>query len=237
MSTSDFPTLKEQEEYWEGWQETRSISAWSLRRAEAIEAILRSLNLDRPAILDFGCGNGWFTERLSNFGQATGIDLSQKAMARARALFPHATFLAGDLFEATLPAAYFDVVISQQVIAHVVDQAGYLDRAANLLKAGGYLILSTPNKFVIDRLDLPPEPLGHIESWLRMRDLKRALRPRFDVLRTLTVLPMGHLGILRLINSYRINALIGRLIPQKRIDALKEWAGLGYTMIVLARKR
>src|SRR6202011_3628857 len=98
-----------------------------------------------------------------------------------------------------------DVVVSQEVIAHVPDQSGYLERAARVLKPGGYLIVTTPNLFVHSRNYWAPIPSGHIEQWLTRRELKRLLRPYFQVLRTTTAVPMGHGGILRLVNSTKLN--------------------------------
>jgi hypothetical protein len=48
---------------------------------------------------------------------------------------------------------------------------------------------------------------------------------------------MGHRGILRLINSTKLNSGLGFLFSPERIEAFKEWAGFGWTQIVLAKKR
>jgi 2-polyprenyl-3-methyl-5-hydroxy-6-metoxy-1,4-benzoquinol methylase len=238
MNSSEFPELADQERFWVTWQQTKSISEWALTRSEVILSLLRRLNLTRPTILDLGCGNGWFTERLAEFGTVTGVDLSRAAMEEARSRFPHATFIGGDLFEVDLPAAHFDLVVSQQVIAHVVDQPRYVDRAASLLKPRGHLILTTPNKFVMDRMgDWDVSPPEHIERWLDRRTLLGLLRPRFEILRFTSIIPMGRLGILRVVNSDKLNRALGLLIPADRLRALKERAGFGYTLIVLARKR
>jgi SAM-dependent methyltransferase len=240
VSDSRFPELADQERFWETWQASKSITDWSLARAEALLHLIRSLDLKDPSILDLGCGNGWFTERLASLGRATGTDLSSRAMEEAPHRFPSATFLAGDLFELDIPAAPFDLVVSQQVIAHVTDQPRLVERIASLLKPRGYLALTTPNRFVMERLgDLgwDPTPPEHIEQWLDRKDLLGLLRPRFHVLRCTSVLPMGQGGILRLVNSARLNRALGMVIPPARILELKERAGLGYTLMVLARKR
>jgi 2-polyprenyl-3-methyl-5-hydroxy-6-metoxy-1,4-benzoquinol methylase len=240
VTAPEFPTLADQERFWETWQETKSITEWSLARAGAIVELLRSLKLQDPEILDLGCGNGWFTDRLAEFGRATGTDLNRKAMEEAKQKYPRATFIGGDLFEVDLPLAHYDVVLSQQVIAHVVDQPRYVERAASLLKPRGTLILTTPNKFVMDRLGdagwdaTPPE---HIEQWLDRKSLSGLLAPRFEILRLTSILPMGQRGILRLVNSARLNRALGLAVSPSRIRAFKERAGLGYTLIVLARKR
>ncbi len=237
---SEFPPIADQERFWESWQETKSITSWSLARADVLLRFLRSLNLTQPEILDLGCGNGWFTERLAEFGRATGTDLSLKSMAEAKTRFPRATFIGGDLFEVSLPEAHYDVVVSQQVIAHVMDQPRYVERAASLLKPKGYLILSTPNKFVMDRLgDLgwDATPTEHLERWLDRKGVRKLLEPRFEVLRFTSILPMGRLGILKFTNSVRVNRVLNLMFSEARVNAFKEWAGLGYTLIVLARKR
>ena len=144
---------------------------------------------------------------------------------------------AGNLFEMDLPEQHFDVVVSQEVIAHVPDQSGYLKRAAHVLKPGGHLILTTPNLFVHNRNVWGPTPPGHIEQWLSRRRLKRLLHPHFRVLRMTTAVPMGHGGMLRLVNSPKLNWILELLFSRERIETFKEWAGFGWTQIVLAQKR
>ncbi len=244
MSVSHYPTLGNQrrfwDRHWQNWEGRKTINEWSLKRNGAILAFLRSLSLDHPTILDLGCGPGWFTESLAHFGKVTAIDLSEEAITRARSQFPHITFVPGNLFEIPLPAGHFDVVTSQEVISHVEFQVEYLDRAAYVLKPGGYLILSTDNQFVMDRsadVGWAPQPPEHIERYLDMKGLKRLLRSHFRVLRSTTILPMGQGGILRLINSYKVNTALEFLIPRQYLTALKERAGFGYKLIVLAQKR
>ena len=208
-----------------------------MRRAEIILQFLQSLNLDRPTILDFGCGTGWLSEMLAKFGPTTGVDLAESVIATARDRCSNVTFFAGDIFKMSLPATHFDVVVSQEVVAHVPDQVAYIDRAAHVLKPEGYLIITTPNKFIMDHADFPPQAPEHIERWLTMSRLKGLLRRHFHVIRSMSILPMGQRGILRLVNSYKVNAVLGLLISRQHLEALKERLGLGYTLIVLAQKR
>jgi 2-polyprenyl-3-methyl-5-hydroxy-6-metoxy-1,4-benzoquinol methylase len=237
MSAAE-PTLDVQKAYWKHWNSRAEYPherAW--RRADKILAYLRSLRLERPALLDMGCGMGWFANQLAQFGPTTGIDLSDDAIVHARSHFPQVTFRAGNVFEMDLPPQHFDVVVSQEVIAHVPDQDGYLQIAARVLKPGGYLIVTTPNRFVHQRMSWAPQPPGHIEKWLSRQALRRLLRPRFRVLRTTTAVSLGHRGILRLVNSAKLNRVLGWLLTAQRLEAFKEWAGFGWTQIVLAQKR
>jgi 2-polyprenyl-3-methyl-5-hydroxy-6-metoxy-1,4-benzoquinol methylase len=233
------PSLSDQQQFWNSWnasyRDPSKLNQRTVRRGEVIIALVRSLGLDKPKILDFGCGTGWLSEGLAQFGPVTGVDLAADVIAAAQSRAPHIRFLAGDLFQAPLPNAYYDIAISQEVIAHIPNQKAYLDRVANLLKPTGYLILTTPNKFVMKRSDWPPQPAEHIEQWLSMAQLKRLLRLRFRILYISTTNPLGHRGILRLLNSYKINTLLGKFIARKNLESLKEKAGYGYTIVVLAR--
>lgn len=240
---SQTPTIDEQRRFWdwhwENWRERGAISDWVLQRGERVLRMVFSLALDHPKILDLGCGNGWFSQELSRFGHVTGIDLSEEAIAKAKASYPHITFLAGNVLANALPAEHFDIVVSQEVLAHVEDQATYLHVAARVLRPGGYLILTTTNKFVLDRLGdsmWDPWPREHIERFLDMKGLKRLLVPHFRVLRATTVRPLGSAGILRLINSSKLNKALSLLIPERYLEILKERAGFGYSLLALAQR-
>src|ERR687893_790341 len=47
--------------------------------------LLRELDVERPRILDVGCGTGANLEMLGKFGEAHGVDVSHDALAFCRA--------------------------------------------------------------------------------------------------------------------------------------------------------
>ena len=108
-----------------------------------------------------GCGAPAPTEatgsaavtRAATPGELTGIDLSDECIEQAHRRAPHIEYIAGDLFTTPLPQGHFDVVVSQDVVAHVVDQTSYIALAAGLLQPGGHLIISTTNRHVAERMD------------------------------------------------------------------------------------
>lgn len=243
MSTSYHPSFNEQKQFWDwhwqNWQQRKTINDWKEKRHEAVLASLTSLSLDRPRILDVGCGPGWYTERFARFGDVTGIDLSEEAIQMAKARFPHINFLAGNLYEIALPAKSFDVVISQEVIDHVDDAAIFVDRVAGVIRRGGYLIVSCANKFVMDRMrsgDFPVQPPQHIARHLDRQKLRQLLRGHFRLIENKTIIPIGNRGILRIVNSPKLNSLLGNLISTDSLTALKERAGFGYQIIAVAQK-
>ena len=238
------PTIEDQRQFWNWhWQNSEQrkvLNDWTKRRAQEILRLIEKLSFKRPRILDLGCGHGWFTEMLADFGEAHGIDLSPEGIAAAQARRPDITYTAGNIYEAPLQKGYFDIVVSQEVIAHVEDQRKYIQRAAEVLREGGYLIITTGNKFVIDRLGdvgWVKQPPQHIRQELTRGDLQKLLSPYFKTLETFTIIPHGKLGILRMVNSQKLNSLARLFMSQNKIDDLKEKAGFGWQMIFLAQKK
>ncbi|WP_435011863.1 class I SAM-dependent methyltransferase (plasmid) [Tundrisphaera lichenicola] len=238
MIASAEPSIEVQKGYWKFWNTRPGYPHdRALRRGEKIVGYLLGLGLDRPRILDLGCGMGWLSGELAQFGPTTGIDLSEEAIDRARQEYPQATFYAGDVLDMELAEGQFDVVVSQEVIAHVPDQVEYLERAAWALRPGGYLILTTPNPFVHRRAEWPEQPPGHLEHWLTPRELNGLLRRRFRVLKRTTAVPLGNRGILWVVNSPRLGRLLEAIMTPRRLESMKEWAGFGWTQVALARKK
>jgi 2-polyprenyl-3-methyl-5-hydroxy-6-metoxy-1,4-benzoquinol methylase len=240
------PSTEEQETYWnERWESQKSPNDWQKQRAEAILGMIRDLSLESPRILDLGCATGWMTKLLSELGHAEGVDLSEAAIAKAKSQFPGIQFTAGDLYEISLTSDPVDLVVCQEVIAHVSDQPLLIHRISEVIKPGGYLIISAANKFVMDRLRDSDgivgvgaeDPDEHIKKWLDMKGLKRLIEPYFTVIRTTSVIPMGERGWLRVINSHKLNKAVAWLISQRRLDTLKARMGVGYSIVAIGQKK
>jgi 2-polyprenyl-3-methyl-5-hydroxy-6-metoxy-1,4-benzoquinol methylase len=238
-TVAENPAFEEQQEYWdERWNRQRLPNDWQRRRGQTILDLARGLSMKNPKILDLGCATGWFTAQLSRFWpDVTGIDLSEAAIELAKHDFPGIRYIAGNIFEMDVPAQMMDLVVCQEVIAHVPDQSDLVKRIARIIKPGGHLIISTANKFVIDRWDMGPDPKSHIKQWLTMRTFKALLEPQFRILKTCSIIPIGEQGILQFINSHRLNTLLRSFLSDDQIERAKEKAGLGYSLIALTQKK
>jgi 2-polyprenyl-3-methyl-5-hydroxy-6-metoxy-1,4-benzoquinol methylase len=96
-------------------------------------------------VLDYGAGIGKLTRRLwelSRFDQITGADILPRPGDLPGAIPWHCLDLnQGEV----LPAACFDAVIAAEVIEHLENPREVAREWYRILKAGGTLILSTPN--------------------------------------------------------------------------------------------
>jgi SAM-dependent methyltransferase len=100
-------------------------------------------------VLDFGCGSGYGAAELASPAKVVvGVDRYIPPVEDRR---PGVTYVRADLEVAPLVASAFDLVVSFQVIEHLVDPTQYLRAIAGALAPGGAALISTPNILVSDR--------------------------------------------------------------------------------------
>ncbi len=204
------------------WKKEHVPNKYSLMRGIRIIEHLNSLPIKNPKILDLGCGSGWFSNILSNFGTVTAVDLSCEAIKIAKDNYPSVNFIAGDFFTLKLPLSYFDVVISMEVIEHVKDQQRYIKIINDVLVPSGYLILTTPNLKMKNWINMNDWDIQPIENWLTMKMLKGWLLNDFVILSSTTIIPCGDKGIFRFLNSRRLNDFISIFLDERKLQTLKE---------------
>lgn len=239
MSTPDVP-LHEQSRSWDEWNargREHKLGPISLRQAEEVERYLSRLKRDDLQLIDIGCGAGWLCERLRKYGQVTGTDFAQDVLARARQRHPDITYVAGDFFTLDLPLAGFDVAVSLEVLAHVADQPAFIARVAQLLKPGGHLVLATQNRPVLERWsEIGPRMPGTLRHWVDAGQLRALLSAHFENVQIISVFPVGDRGLLRWVNSGRLNRLLGKVVAQQRLEQAKERAMLGHTLMAFGTR-
>ena len=227
-------------EIWDKWNSTYRLGTLdpaSQYRMDKTLAVMAELKIRGAKILEVGCGTGWLSNGLSQFGKVTACDIGSRIIEIAQAKYPQVEFHSGDIHELKFPLHSFDVIVTSQVLSHVADQPDFMHRLAELLKPGGYLFLDTQNKFVFDRTAGIDPPDGWIRKWVTMKELKDLLRKEFVLQYATTLLPEGHLGILRLVNSSRVNRYGNKLLGEGRVRHLKEWVGYGQSLFVVAVRR
>jgi 2-polyprenyl-3-methyl-5-hydroxy-6-metoxy-1,4-benzoquinol methylase len=119
--------------------------------AVLVEEIAALLPVD--SYLDAGCGDGRFLAALAGTGhvptRVVGIDIAETILDTARRAAEHAG-VSAELQRANLERlpfgdGEFDLVVSVQVLEHLLDPSAGVRELARALRPGGVLLLSTDN--------------------------------------------------------------------------------------------
>jgi 2-polyprenyl-3-methyl-5-hydroxy-6-metoxy-1,4-benzoquinol methylase len=96
-------------------------------------------------VLDVGCGDGTFLAAMRRRGwDCWGVEVSEEG-ARAAAARPGLTIHDQPLDRLSLPARSFDLVTFWHSLEHATEPALQLERAAELVKPGGRLLVAFPS--------------------------------------------------------------------------------------------
>lgn len=96
-------------------------------------------------LLDVGCGDGKFLNRMKPHGWAVdGVDFDSKAIANAKIKYG-LDLHCGDLHGVKFADQTFDAVTMSHVIEHLPDPLKLLQELWRILKTGGRLVVTTPN--------------------------------------------------------------------------------------------
>ena len=130
------------------------------------------------AALDVGCGLGFFSRRLVERGaHVVACDIGPTLVERTRRLAGCEGVVADalDLARQFGPGS-FDLVVSSECIEHTPDPLRAISQMLMVLRPGGYLSLSTPNRVwgpvvrLATRLGLRPfDGLEHFSTWAAIR--------------------------------------------------------------------
>jgi SAM-dependent methyltransferase len=116
------------------------------RRHEAVYAALR----DRCAaalVLEAGCGEGYGAGLLAEVAAGVlALDLDPMTAAHVARRYPRAGVARANLVALPVRDGSCDVVVSLQVIEHLWEQERFLRECFRVLRPGGALLLSTPNR-------------------------------------------------------------------------------------------
>lgn len=106
--------------------------------------------LDRCAgrvVLEAGSGEGYGANMIADVAERViGLDYDDSAVAHVRARYPRVEMMQGNLADLPLGNDSVDIVVNFQVIEHLWDQAQFLRECLRVLRPGGQLLISTPNR-------------------------------------------------------------------------------------------
>jgi SAM-dependent methyltransferase len=148
----------------------------------------------RRAVLEVGPGSGVYVPLLARlFERVTVTDVHDAYLDAARLLaanHPNVAVVQDDIRRSALPAASFDVVLCTEVIEHVVESRAALAGMRRLLRPGGVLVLSTPQRYS------PLEVCSRIAFLPGVIDVVRRVYRE-------PILPTGHVNLMTAVEARR----------------------------------
>jgi glycosyltransferase involved in cell wall biosynthesis/SAM-dependent methyltransferase len=153
-------------------------------------------------VLDVASGEGYGSSILSNVARSViGVDVDPAAIAHARTTYgwENLRFVLGSVLDLPLGGASVDAVVSFETLEHVREHARFMAEVKRVLRPGGKLIVSTPERAVYSARGEPVNKYHLLE--LTVAEFDSLLRANFR-----------HVGIL----SQR--AILGSLIVKAAGD-------------------
>jgi SAM-dependent methyltransferase len=98
-------------------------------------------------VLEVGCGEGYGTAVLARSARhIVGIDYDALTASHAAATYPQARFVRANLAALPVPSESVDLVVTLQVIEHVWNHGEFVRECLRVLRPGGLLLVTTPNR-------------------------------------------------------------------------------------------
>lgn len=133
-----------QADYAQAYRELYYTHWWWRSREDLIVEVLRDCGLSgrRSTILDVGCGDGLFFDRLSEFGVVEGVEPDVSLLHDKG---PHRRDIYTVPFDnAFRPGHTYDVILMLDVLEHLRDPESALKHALTLLAPGGTFVATLP---------------------------------------------------------------------------------------------
>ena len=113
------------------------------RRGLALRLLRKYVDVERPDVLDLGCGTGVVLRDLEPWAHPVGFDMSEKALDYCRVRNIR-TLVRGDGEKLPFANASFDAIVGLDIFEHIQDDKSAFSEAFRVLRPGGILVLSVP---------------------------------------------------------------------------------------------
>ncbi|MBM2820501.1 MAG: hypothetical protein HW405_261 [Candidatus Berkelbacteria bacterium] len=129
-------------------------------------------------ILDIGCGAGYGSYKLIRAGakKVYGVDIIANSIeyCQTHHFNPGLFFKQGDITRLDFDDNFFDQICAFEVIEHIKNYEKAVSELRRVLKPGGLLIISTPNKAIYSPDTKKPFHPFHYHEWF-LNDFKKIL--------------------------------------------------------------
>ena len=218
---------------------TQSEEAWVLPKEEwkSIEEYILFLKQSKAyeyvkaycndkCVLDYGCGTGYGAMALSEHAKSViGVDINKQIIDHCNGRYRKSN-VSFEQIRTEYPLPYesgvFDIIVSFQVIEHLVDVPRYLNELKRLLYDEGLLFITTPNRnYRLFSFEKPWNP-EHVREY-SYKSLSNELRRVFNVVRILGVQGNGKVYSIERERVYRspLKHLVGIILPKSVISSIQ----------------
>lgn len=179
-------------------------------RKHAIEQVGKYIPSSSPVVMEIGCSSGFFIRDLvRHFPEALvfGVDVVKAPLYRLAGALSGVPLIRFDLLRCPLPDKSVDVLVMLNVLEHIEDDVGALEKSFNLLKPGGVLIIEVPaGKVLYDAYDAE---LNHFRRYSSVELERKLGGAGFEICRK------SHLGFV-LFPAFALIKLVNRMPFFKR---------------------
>ncbi len=182
---------------YQGYQVASTVPA-TLTGLQKAKNHLRQMfltDLKPGRLLDVGCGDGVFLDRMRKEGWAVdGVDFDEHAIENAKLKYGLKLWH-GDLHSAHFQADSFDAITLSHVIEHVTNPGELMVELKRILKPGGRVVLTTPNSAGLGHRKFQSYWWGlGFTGLLNRLDLERFIpsaQPRMRIFLSVGAIPSG----------------------------------------------
>jgi len=193
-------------------------STWK-HRNYARELFLERALRFKGNFLEIGPGYGRVMLEIQKFSAITGLEIDEDLLAILRKR--NLNVIQGQAENMPFKNESFDVVISEEVLEHIVNQKQFIDEISRVLKPGGVAIITTPHKWVyrglmfinnIVKWNFPapiyknPTP-GHVAEITGIK-LRRLFKNQFNIVEFIPINAYVPQKVLNFIPFLAINNMI-----------------------------
>lgn len=134
------------DEYYAGESHPSDVP-WHMRK------VATRLGLSKgDCVLDIACGTGdWLAELHRQGAKVSGVDISARAIARAKRRLPDGDLREGVAEELPFDSQQFDLVTCMGSLEHFLDQPGALQEMRRVAKPGARFLILVPNAGFLTR--------------------------------------------------------------------------------------
>jgi SAM-dependent methyltransferase len=132
-------------------------------------------------VLDIASGEGYGSALLGSVARrVVGIDIDEHSVAHAKSKYKYdnLSFIRGDCTAIPLTSDSIDLVVSFETLEHIIDHKTFFNEISRILKPGGVLVISTPDRVPYHEMNGSPNPY-HLKE-LDRAEFKLLLNQHFQ---------------------------------------------------------